>query len=36
MCRPGDVHGRRALRVGLGPVDVRPRSGVQDEVELAS
>jgi hypothetical protein len=30
-----DVHGSCTLRIGLGAVDVCPRGGVQDEIELA-
>jgi hypothetical protein len=33
MGRPSDVHGARALRIGLGPVDVRPGGGMQNEIE---
>ena len=36
MCRPGDVDRGCALRVGLGPVDIRPSSRVEDEVDLSS
>jgi hypothetical protein len=35
MLRAADVHGSRALRIRFGPVDVRPRGGVQDEIDLA-
>ena len=36
VCGSADVHGRRTLRVVLGPVDVGPRRRVQHEVQLAS
>jgi len=35
VLRAADVHRGRALRVGLGAVDVRPRRGVQNEVDRA-
>ena len=33
MLRPADVDRRSALRISLGPVHVRPRGGVQHDVE---
>ena len=35
VLRAADVDRRRALRVGLGAVDVRPRGGVQHEIDAA-
>jgi hypothetical protein len=32
VLRPADVRRGRLLRIPLGPVDVRPRRGVQDEI----
>jgi hypothetical protein len=34
MLGAADVHRRSLLRIVLGPFDVRPRRGVQDELEL--
>jgi hypothetical protein len=35
VLRAADVHRGGALRIILGSVDVRPRRGVQDEIDVA-
>ncbi len=35
MLRSADVDRGRTLRIGLGAVDVGPRSGMENEVDLA-